>query len=396
MSLNHGRPLVSIPGPSIIPDRVLAAMHRPSPNIYAGALVEMVDTIIPDLKAVAKTRHHVAIYIANGHGAWEASLKNTLLPKDKVLVLGTGKFPVTWANMANSLGIETEIMEFGMTDDVDPAKLSERLRQDKTGEIRAVLAVQTDTASSVKNDIPALGKAIEEAGHDALFMVDCIACLGCDEFHMDDWGVDVTVAACQKGLMTPAGMGFVYFSDKAAEAGKRAQPGEYWDWELRTKSDIFYRKFDGTAPTHHLYGLREALDMIIHEEGIQAVWKRHATLAKGVWAALDQWGTGESIRANIADAAKRSNAVTTVATQNGEATRIREWCETHAGVTLGIGLGFEGSAYDNHLRIGHMGHLNPPMILGALGTIETAMKALSIPHGEGALSSAAAVLANHE
>lgn len=395
MSLNHGRPLVAIPGPSIIPDRVLAAMHRPSPNIYEGALVEMVDTIIPDLCKVAKTKHKVAIYIANGHGAWEAALKNTLLPGDKVLVIGTGKFPVTWGQMANSHGIETEIMDFGMQSAANSDMLLQCLNDDKENKIKAVLAVQTDTASSVKNDIPALRKAINDANHDALFMVDCIACLGCDEFHMDDWGVDVTIAACQKGLMTPAGMGFVYFNDKALEAGNRAKPGEYWDWKLRTQSDLFYRKFDGTAPTHNLYGLREALDMIVHEEGIEAVWKRHATFAGAVWAAIEGWGEAGSLKLNIKDAANRSNAVTTVKTKQGEATRIREWCETHAGVTLGIGLGFEGEEYDNHLRIGHMGHLNPPMLLGALGTIETAMKALSIPHAESGLSRACQVLAQH-
>lgn len=395
MSLNFGRPQVSIPGPSIIPDRVLTAMHRPSPNIYEGALVEMVDTIYPDLQTVAQTKHNVAIYIANGHGAWEAALKNTLKANDKVLILGTGKFPITWGEMARSHGIQTEVLDFGMQDAVDANRLEEALKNDTKGEIKAVLAVQTDTASSVKNDIQALRKAIDETGHDALFMVDCIACLGCDEYHMDEWGVDVTISACQKGLMTPAGIAFVYFNDKAAKARERVQPGEYWDWVLRTKSDLFYRQFDGTAPTHHLYGLREALDILVHEEGIKAAWKRHTTMANAIWAAIDQWALGGDVELNIYDKTKRSTAVTTLKTAPNDATRIRQWCESQAGLTLGIGLGFEGEDFHRHLRIGHMGHLNPPMILGALGTIETAMIALGIPHGADALSKASQVLANH-
>lgn len=396
MSLNFGRHQVSIPGPSIIPDRVLNAMHRPSPNIYEGGLVHMVETIYPDLKTVAQTKHQVAIFIANGHGAWEAALRNTLKAGDKVLILGTGKFPITWGEMARSHGIETEIIEFGMQETADPNVVSDVLKRDTNNDIKAVLAVQTDTASSVKNDIAALRAAIDEANHDALLMVDCIACLGCDEYKMDEWGVDVTIAACQKGLMTPAGIAFVYFNDKASQARKRVQPGEYWDWVLRTESDMFYRKFDGTAPTHHLYGLREALDILVHEETIEACWKRHTTFANAIWSAIDHWGEGGDLKLNVSDKSKRSTAVTTLCTAPDDATKIRQWCENKAGLTLGIALGFEGDAYNAHLRIGHMGHLNPPMILGALGTIETAMKALQIPHGEGALSAATAILAKHD
>ena len=395
MSLNFGRPTLSIPGPSIIPDRVLNAMHRPSPNIYEGELIEMVDTLYPDLKTVAQTKHKLAIYIANGHGAWEAALKNTLQAGDKVLILGSGRFPITWGEMARSHGIKTQVIDFGMQESADPNRLADELRKDTKGEIKAVLAVQTDTASSIKNDILELRKAIDETGHDTLFMVDCIASLGCDEYHMDAWGADVTIAACQKGLMTPAGIAFVYFNDKASKARKRVNPGEYWDWVLRTESDIFYRQFDGTAPTHHLFGLREALDILVHEEGIEAAWKRHTTIANSIWAAIESWGSNGEIKLNITEKSKRSTAVTTVSTGKDDATIIRKWCEEKAGLTLGIPLGFDGDDYNSHLRIGHMGHLNPPMVLGTLGTIETAMKALDINHGDGALSAASHVLAGH-
>lgn len=396
MSLNFGRPQLAIPGPSIIPERVLNAMHKPSPNIYEGALIDLVDTLYPDLRSVAKTKHTVAIYIANGHGAWEAALKNTLKSGDKVLVLGTGRFPINWGAMARSHGIDTQVIDFDMQADVCQNKVVDALKNDANGEIKAVLAVQTDTASSVKNDIPTIRKAIDDTGHDALFMVDCIASLGCDEFHMDAWGADVTVAACQKGLMTPAGIVFVYFNEKASHARKRVQPGEYWDWVLRTQPDIFYRQFDGTAPTHHLYGLREALDMLVHEEGVENAWKRHTTLANAIWAAIECWGSTGMIKHNISDKAKRSTAVSTIFAGAGNTTKLRKWCEKNAGLTLGIPLGFEGDDFDSHLRIGHMGHLNPPMVMGTLGTIETAMKALRIPHGEGALSAASQVLASHD
>lgn len=398
MSLNFGRMQLAIPGPSVIPDRVLAAMHRPSPNIYEGPLIELTDSLFPDLRTVARSTADVAIYIANGHGAWEAALRNTLNPGDKVLVLSTGRFAANWGIMGEAMGLKTQVLEFGMQGDVDPDLVEETLRADTSGTIKAIMTVQTDTASSVINDIPRLRQAITNSGHDALFMVDCIACLGCDPFEMDAWGVDVMVAGCQKGLMTPAGLSFVYFNDRAAAARQQAMPGQYWDWVPRTRPEVFYQQFAGTAPTHHLYALREALDILVHEEGVEAAWARHRTIAQAVWAAIDCWGKGGALHHNIADPAMRSVAVSAINTDDGEAARIRKWTEFEAGVTLGIGLGFgePGSAeWDRHFRIGHMGHQNVPMIMGVLGTIDTALKALDIPHGGGALEAATAVLARH-
>ena len=398
MSLNFGRMQLAIPGPSVIPDRVLAAMHRPSPNIYEGALIELTDSLFPDLRTVARSTADVAIYIANGHGAWEAALRNTLNPGDKVLVLSTGRFAANWGIMGEAMGLETQVLEFGMQGDVDPDLVEETLRADTSGSIKAIMTVQTDTASSVINDIPRLRQAITNSGHDALFMVDCIACLGCDPFEMDAWGVDVMVAACQKGLMTPAGLSFVYFNDRAATARQRTTPGQYWDWVPRTRPEMFYQQFAGTAPTQHLYGLREALDMLVHEEGIEAAWARHRTIAQAVWAAIDCWGKGGALHHNISDPAKRTIAVSAINTGAGEAARIRKWTEFEAGVTLGIGLGFgePGSdEWDRHFRIGHMGHQNVPMIMGVLGTVDAALKALEIPHGGGALEAATAILARH-
>ncbi len=172
-------------------------------------------------------------------------------------------------------------------------------------------------------------------------------------------------------------------------------PGEYWDWVRRTQPELFYHQFDGTAPTQHLYGLREALNILVHEEGIEAAWKRHTTFSNAIWTAIDRWSLGGEIEHNIKDKNKRSTAVTTLKTGKACATKIREWCEENAGLTLGIPLGFEGDDYNCHLRIGHMGHLNPPMILGTLGTIETALKALNIPHGKDALSAASQIISDH-
>lgn len=399
MSLNFGRTQLAIPGPSVIPERVLTAMHRPSPNIYAGELVDMTATLYPDLKAVARTTASVAIYIANGHGAWEAALKNTLNPGDRVLVLSTGRFAATWGAMAETHGLDVDVLDFGMQGDADPNKLEETLRADENRTIKAVLTVLTDTASSVINDIPHLRQAIDAAGHDALFMVDCIACLGCDRFEMDEWGVDVTVTACQKGLMTPAGLSFVYFNEKAAKARENSKPGQYWDWVPRTQGELYYQQFSGTAPTHHLYGLREALTMLIHEEGLEAAWARHKTIATAIWAAIDTWGSKGRMHHNIKDAIKRSHAVSAITTVDRDATKIRDWCEFKGGVTLGIGLGFGlpgDTAWDQHFRIGHMGHQNIPMTMAVLGTIDTALKAQNIPHGEGALAAASMILSRHQ
>lgn len=208
MSLSFGRDLVAIPGPSVIPDRVLSAMHRASPNIYEGEIVDLTLSILADLARLAETSGDAVMYICNGHGAWEAAIANTLAPGDTALVLATGRFGLGWAEMAQAMGVEVEVMDFGFREAADPARLEERLAADKEHRIRAVLTVQTDTASSVTNDIPALRHAIDAANHPALFMVDAIACFGCEPMRMDDWGVDVMVAGCQKGLMTPPGLAF--------------------------------------------------------------------------------------------------------------------------------------------------------------------------------------------
>ncbi len=397
MTLHYGRPLVAIPGPSVIPDRVLNAMHQASPNIYEGPLVDLALSLYPDLQTVARTKAQVAIYIANGHGAWEAAITNTLSKGDKVLVLGTGRFAMGWGEWGRTTGIDATVINFGMSDAADPAKLEQALRADTAHEYKAIFVTQTDTASSVMNDIPALRKAIDAANHPALFMVDCIASLGCERFEMDAWGVDLMVAGCQKGLMTPPGLSFLFVNDRALEARKTADLAtSYWDWVPRFNPQGIYQNFAGTSPTHHLFGLREALNMLVHEEGVEQAWARQELFAHAIWAAIDAWGAGGDLKLNVTDPDSRSRAVTCILTSNGNGTRIREWCEKTAGLTLGIGLAAQVMGSDewhNNFRIGHMGHLNVPMVMGVLGTIDSALKTLDIPHGMGAIDAASLVIA---
>lgn len=395
-SLRHGRPYLAIPGPSVIPDAVLQAMHRPSPNIYEGDLIDLTRSLMPDLKRVARTQHHVATYICNGHGAWEAALANIVAPGETVLALATGRFGLGWAGMAQGLGATADILDFGRHAPWDLDRVAETLTADAAHRIKAVLAVHVDTSTSIRNDVAALRKVMDAAGHPALLMVDCIASLGCDVFEMDAWGVDVMVSASQKGLMTPPGLGFVFFNDRAAQV-RAAMPrvSRYWDWTPRAEPDEFYEYWGGTAPTHHLFALRAALD-ILHAEGVENVWARHAALARAIWAACDCWGADGTLKMNVSDPGMRSHAVTALSVDSPNGTALRDWVEQNLGLTLGIGLGMAppgDPSWHGYFRLGHMGHVNGQMILGLLGGIEAGLTALNMPHGGGAIDAAARVIA---
>ena len=399
MTLTQGRHYLAIPGPSVIPDRVLQAMHRPAPNIYEGELVELTESLLGDLKSVGRTGSDVAIYIANGHGAWEAAIANTHSRGDRTLVLATGLFGFGWAEIARRLGVECRIVDFGRTSDIDVTRVEAELAADHTHEFRSVLMVHADTSTGVRNDVAAVRRALDHVGHPAILMVDCIASLACDRFEMDAWGADVMVAGSQKGLMTPPGMAFVYFGHKADRARERADcVSAYWDWRPRANPTEFYQHFGGTAPTHHLFGLRAAVDMIL-EEGIENVWARHERLAQAIWAAFDRWSMDGPMRLNIKYPEKRSRAVTSVRIGASHGARLRQWLTGNLGVTLGIGLGMdepddpEGQGF---FRLGHMGHVNAHMVLGLLAAIETGLVALGIQHGKGALEAATRICADVE
>ncbi len=397
MSYANGPQTLAIPGPSIIPDRVLRAMHRPSPNIYTGPLVDMTHSLVPDLKRVARTEHRVAMYIGNGHAAWEAVLANTHSRGDRVLIPRTGSFADGWGEMARGIGLEVEYLDFGNRAAMDPAAIGQRLREDRDHAIRSVLVVHVDTSSSVLSDVAAIRREMDAAGHPALLQVDCMASLACDRFEMDEWGADTMIAGCQKGLMTPAGMAFVFFNDRAARAreGAGCVTG-WWDWNRRADPVQPFHFHNGTGPTHHLYGLREALDMIVREEGIEAVWARHAAIAGALHAAFEAWEAPGGVELNVRDRAARSNAVTAVRLPE-RGTALRDWTEATMGVTLGIGLGMAplgDPAWHGFLRVGHMGHVSGHSMMGTLGSVDAALKALAIPHGAGALEAASAALAS--
>ena len=394
MNLSNGIEYLAIPGPSVIPEKVLQAMHRSSPNIYEGELVELTDNIVPKLCQVAKTKGNVAMYISNGHGAWEAALSNTTNRGDKILVAATGRFGHGWSEIAEKNGLITTVLDFGTSSTIDLNLLETALKKDKT--YKAILVTHVDTSTSVKNEIAPIRALLNEINHDALLLVDCIASLACDEFHMDDWGADVMVAACQKGLMVPPGVSFVFFNEKAKYLQNSLEMvSSYWDWRPRINPDYYYRYFGGTAPTHHLYGLNVALDMILNEN-IEMVWKRHEVLASAIWAAIDGWEKGGELKANIRDKNFRSNAVTSLQVQTPKGTHLRKWLQENTGLTIGIGLGMatpEDPNGDGFFRLGHMGHVNAQMIMGLIATLETAMIAVGVPHGKNAINEAASVIA---
>jgi len=389
MDLNRGRHLTAIPGPSVIPDRVLRAMHVAMPNIYEGRIVEVGNSLFADLPRIARGEGQAFVAISNGHGAWEMALTNVLSRGEKVLVLESGLFAAGWGSQAEALGARVERLAAPPGEPVDPDQVEEVLRQDRGQDIRAVLVVQIDTGSGVWNDIAALRRAMDAAGHPALLMVDAIASLGCVPYEMDAWGVDVTVGASQKGLMTPPGLGLVWAGGRAIAAHREADMRTpYWDWSGRMPGGDHYTRYAGTPPVQHLYALREALDMILGE-GLEAVWDRHRAFATAVRAAVEAWSTREGLGFNVQRAAHRADTTTTVRTGGFDAGRLREICERDCGLTLGIGLGHaEGSAF----RIGHMGHLNPPMVLGTIATVESALRALRAPVGGSGIDAATRVI----
>jgi alanine-glyoxylate transaminase/serine-glyoxylate transaminase/serine-pyruvate transaminase len=384
MVVRAGREFLAIPGPTTMPDEVLRAMHRPAVDIYAGELIALTENLHADLSKLFRTKGRSYVYIANGHGAWEAALTNVLSRGDKLLVLESGRFALGWGDAAEKLGVEIEILKGGWKHAVKPAEVEARLKQDKDARIKAVLCVQVDTASGVVNDVEAIGKAIKAANHDALFMVDAVASLGCIPFDMDDWHIDVAMSASQKGLMTPPGLGFVAAGERAREAHRKADlRTPYWDWTAREGQE-HYQKYAGTPPVHLLYGLRQALDMLL-EEGLENIFLRHRLLAEAVRRAVGVWAEKGSLAFNIATPSERSDTVTTVLVSDRKAANLKDYCRDKCGVVLGSGIGeLSGEAF----RIAHMGHINAPMVLGILGVIEVGLNALRIPHGEGGVLAA--------
>ena len=302
-------------------------------------MVELTDGLLADLAKLFATKGRSYIYIANGHGAWEATLSNVLSRGDKVLVLESGRFAIGWGNAAAAMGADVEVLKGDWRRAIRPAEVEARLRQDKEHKIKAILAVQVDTASGAYNDIEAIGKAIKATGHPALFMVDTVASLGCMPFEMDAWGIDVAMSGSQKGLMTPPGLGFVAANDRAREVHKKAGlRTPYWDWTEREGSE-HYRKYAGTAPVHLLFALRQADRHAVRRRASKTPSERHRLLGEAVRRAVAVWSEGQVLGFNIAEASERSNTVTTVVMNGHDPAALRRYCKEKCGVVLGLGIG---------------------------------------------------------
>ncbi|MBC5765420.1 pyridoxal-phosphate-dependent aminotransferase family protein [Ramlibacter albus] len=382
MTVRAGREFLALPGPTTIPDEVLGAMHRAPLDIYSEEMVELTAGLLRDLSTLFATQGRTYMYIANGHGTWEAVLSNLLSRGDKVLVLESGVFAMAWGQAARAMGAEVEVLPGDWSRAVRAEEVEARLRADRGHTIKAVLLAHVDTASGAMNDVPAIGKAIRASGHPALYVVDAVASLACMPFEMDKWGIDVAMSASQKGLMTPPGLGFVAVNERAREVHRTAgMRTPYWDWTDREGAE-HYRKHAGTAPVHLMFGLRRAVDMLF-EEGLENIFLRHRLLAEAVRRAAAQWCEGGALKFNIREPSQRSDTVTTLLMD--DPVPLRQYCKEKCGVVLGNGIGaLQGKAF----RIAHMGHVNAPMILGTLGVVEMGLKALRIPHGTGGVEAA--------
>lgn len=379
------REFLHTPGPTHIPERVLNAMHRQCYDLADPEFLGLAASCFEDLKAVFRTEGQIFLYASNGHGGWEAALSNLFEPGEGVLIPEVGHFSRSWAGQARALGLEPLTTAGDWRRAVDPQAIEDALRQDGAGQIKAVLAVQTDTATGITSDLPAIRAAIDAAGHPALLVADVIASLAAAPFDMDGWGVDVAIGASQKALMGPPGLAMLAVNDKAlGVALSKRNRTYYWDWQTRLEQEM-YRRFCGTAPEQVLFGLRAALD-ILAEEGLDAVIARHARLAGAVQATVETWTEGGALAFNALMPAERSVSVTTVLIPEGlDGQAFRDEVRETFSVALGGGLGaMEGRAF----RIGHLGSLNEPMILGCLAAVETALLRRGIAHGAGGLRAA--------
>ncbi len=388
--IRRGREFVQLPGPSNVPERVLRAMSRPATDFAAPDFVGLARSAIDDLRTVFGTEGEVFAYVALGHGAWEAALANLIAPGETVLVAESGRFARGWRIVAEAIGAEVVAIEGDLRRAVDPAAIAAALEADRERRIRAVMVVQIETSTGIVNDIPAIRRAIDAAGHPALLLVDAVASLAICDLPMDRSGVDLAIAASQKGLMMPPGLGFVAVGPRAAEQAERGgAPRRYWDWRIRRGPES-YEWFYGTPPIQMMYGLREALDMLF-EEGLEKVLARHRRLADAVRAAVARWSEADMVEFHATEPAERCDAITALRLpEEARVKEIRAFCRDRLSVAFGGGLPpFEGKM----IRIGHLGDLNEPMILGALAALELAFLRFGVDHAPGGVEAAIASLA---
>ncbi|SAK45360.1 aminotransferase, class V [Caballeronia pedi] len=387
-----GRHFLQIPGPSPVPDRILRAMSYPTIDHRGPEFGALGLKVLDGIKRIFKTSQPVVIYPASGTGAWEAALVNTLSPGDTVLMYETGHFATLWKKMAESLGLKPEFLGLpgieGWRRGVQADAIEKRLRDDSQHTIKAVCVVHNETSTGVTSDIAAVRRAIDVAKHPALLMVDTISGLASADYRHDEWGVDVTVSGSQKGLMLPPGISFNAVSEKAREASKRATlPRAFWDW-----ADIIEMNKQGYWPytpnTNLLYGLSEALDMILGE-GLDNVFARHQRLAAACRAAVSAWG----LEIQCADSAVYSPVLTGVMTPEGvDADAVRKLIYEHFDMSLGTGL---GKVKGRMFRIGHLGDCNDLTLMAALSGCEMGMKLAGIELKDSGVSAAMDYLTSH-
>ena len=385
-AFRSGRHFLQIPGPSNVPDRVLRAIDRPTIDHRGPEFGRLGRAVLDGLRPVFGTAGTVIVFPSSGTGAWEAAIVNVLSTGDRVLMYETGQFASLWRAMAARMGLEVEFVPGDWRHGVDPADVESRLRADGAGAIKAVMVVHNETSTGVTSRIAEIRAAIDRAGHGALFMVDTISSLGSMEYRHDDWGVDVTVAGSQKGLMLPPGLGFNAVSDRALAVAKSGgMPRSYWDWgEMLGPNATGY--FPYTPATNLLYGLEEALAML-DEEGLPRVFARHDRFARATRAAVEAWGL-EVLAANPAE---YSSVLTTVMMPDGQdADALRGTILERFDMSLGAGLGkLKGRVF----RIGHLGDFNDLMLMGTLAGVEMGLQVAGVPHREGGVLAAMRVLA---
>lgn len=387
----RGRQLLAIPGPTNIPDRILRAMDRPATDFNSPAFLQVQEEIFEGLKRVFRTEHDVFAYASSGRGAWEAAFVNTLSPGDRVLVPETGAFSLWWEELASDLALVAERMEGDWRHGPDPDAIRDRLRRDRGGEIKALCLVHNETSTGIASRVAEVRRAIDAAGHGALFMVDTISSLASIDFRMDEWGVDVAVGGSQKGLMLPPGLGFVGAGPKAIAAAETAGLGRsYWDWKaLRRRGGRL--GFTSTSPVHLVYGLQESIRML-EEEGLERTFARHRRLGAATRAAIRAWrGDGVGPELLSLDPREHSDSVSTVLLPEGhDAEAVRKITAVRFNVLLGGGLGkLAGRAF----RIAHMGDLNEAMLLAMLAVVEMALDIEGVPRGGSGVEAAMKVLA---
>ena len=386
----RGRQFFANPGPTNIPDSVLLACAHHTVDFNDPNFVEVYDAAVAGLKRLLKTRGEVFLYTGSGHAAWEASLVNLLSPGETVLILESGYFSESWARMAKDLGVEVRTVPADWRRGVEMAAVRQALAADAAHVIKAVCVVHNETATGMMIPVEQVRAALDATGHPALLLADTISSLGSLDFRMDEWGVDAAVGGSQKGLMLPTGMSFTGVSPKAMAAHANSRlPKHYFNWTNMLGRP--HRSFVGTIPIALFYGLRESLRLLEDEEGLENVFARHARLAEAVRRCVTHWSGNDGPQLFCQNPERYSNSVTAVMMQEGQdADALRRVALERFNLSLGGGLGPLGGKV---FRIGHLGDLNEPMVLGTLSTVELAMRVAGVPHAPGGVDVAVAYLA---